>query len=141
MHFYSYRYTGSMLDANKLSEALKLGAKSPDFTSLISWFAEQLATFIDTDETVHATTSADDASSFLLELSFFLKEIGCMNEKLMTGHMNQRLANESERAILIEFLVAELMACKLLEAKYPKEEKQMEVTIVSTFKYNDFNFC
>lgn len=130
-----------MLDANKLSEALKLGAKSPDFTSLISWFAEQLATFIDTDETVHATTSADDASSFLLELSFFLKEIGCMNEKLMTGHMNQRLANESERAILIEFLVAELMACKLLEAKYPKEEKQMEVTIVSTFKYNDFNFC
>ncbi|KAL6265658.1 hypothetical protein P5V15_002453 [Pogonomyrmex californicus] len=122
-------YTGPMLDVNKLSDALKLGAKSPDFTSLISWFTEQLATFIDMDETVHATTSADDASSFLLELSFFLKEIGCMNEKLMTGHMNQRLANESERGILIEFLITELMACKLLETKYPEEEKQMEVTI------------
>ncbi|KAM0726467.1 Protein FAM98A [Formica fusca] len=122
-------YAGPMLDTDKLSHALKLGAKSPDFTSLVGWFAEQLATFIDTDETVHATTSADDASSFLLELSFFLKEIGCVNEKLMTGHVNQRLANESERAILIEFLAAELMACKLLEVKYPKEEKQMEVTI------------
>lgn len=130
-----------MLDGNKLSEALKLGAKSPDFTSLVSWFAEQLATFVDIDETVHATTSVDDASSFLLELSFFLKEIGCVNEKLMTGHMNQRLANESERGILIEFLAAELMACKLLEVKYPNEEKQMEITIVSTFKYNNFNFC
>ncbi|XP_050451178.1 protein FAM98A isoform X2 [Cataglyphis hispanica] len=122
-------YTGPMLDADKISHALKLGAKSPDFTSLVSWLAEQLATFIDIDETVHATTSADDASSFLLELSFFLKEIGCVNEKLMTGHINQRLANEFERAILIEFLVTELMTCKLLEVKYPKEEKQMEVTI------------
>jgi hypothetical protein len=120
-----------MLDSDKLSQALKIGAKSPDFTSLIAWFAEQLATFINIDETVHTTTSADDASSFLLELSFFLKEIGCINEKLMTGHVNQRLANESERAILIEFLATELMASKLLEVKYPKEEKQMEVTIVS----------
>lgn len=123
-----------MLDANKLSNALKLGAKSPDFTSLVSWFAEQLATFVDIDETVHATTSSDDASSFLLELSFFLKEIGCINEKLMTGHMNERLANETERVILIEFLTTELMACKLLEVKCPKEEKQIEVTIVSSFK-------
>ncbi|KAG5341253.1 FA98A protein, partial [Acromyrmex charruanus] len=122
-------YTGPMLDANKLLNALKLGAKSPDYTSLVSWFTEQLATFIDIDETVHATTSSDDASSFLLELSFFLKEIGCINEKLMTGHINQRLANESERAILIEFLITELMACKLLEVKCPKEEKQIEVTI------------
>jgi len=120
-----------MLDSDKLSQALKIGAKSPDFTSLIAWFAEQLATFINIDETVNITTSADDASSFLLELSFFLKEIGCINEKLMTGHVNQRLANESERAILIEFLATELMASKLLEVKYPKEEKQMEVTIVS----------
>jgi len=128
-----------MLDTNKLLDALKLGAKSPDFTSLVSWFAEQLATFLDTDETVHATTSSDDASSFLLELSFFLKEIGCVNEKLMTGHMSQRLANESEKAILIEFLATELMACKLLEVKCPKEEKQIEVTIVSAFKCNNFN--
>lgn len=122
-------YTGPMLDGDKLSQALKLGAKSPDFTSLVSWFAQQLATFIDTDETVQATTNADDASSFLLELSFFLKEIGCVNEKLMTGYVNERLANESERAILIEFLATELMACKLLEVKCPKEEKQMEVTL------------
>lgn len=122
-------YTGPMLDGDKLSQALKLGAKSSDFTSLVSWFAQQLATFIDIDETVQATTSTDDASSFLLELSFFLKEIGCVNEKLMTGYVNERLANESERAILIEFLATELMACKLLEVKCPKEEKQMEVTL------------
>lgn len=127
-----------MLDGDKLSQALKLGAKSSDFTSLVSWFAQQLATFIDIDETVQATTSTDDASSFLLELSFFLKEIGCVNEKLMTGYVNERLANESERAILIEFLATELMACKLLEVKCPKEEKQMEVTLVSIL-INNYN--
>lgn len=124
-----------MLDAEKLSQALKLGAKSTDFTSLVAWLAEQLRTFIDIDETVHATASAEDASSFLLELSFFLKEVGCINEKLMTGNVNQRLASESERAILIEFLVTELMASKLLEIKCPKEEKQLEVTIVSIPNY------
>lgn len=135
-----------MLEVEKLQQALKLGAKSPDFTSLVAWFAEQLVTFIDIDETVHATTSADDASSFLLELSFFLKEIGCVNEKLMTGNVNQRLANESDRAILIEFLAAELMCCKLLEVKCPKEEKQLEVTIVSNLcscviSYTFLYFC
>lgn len=126
-----HRYTGPVLDGEKLSQALKFGAKSTDFTSLVAWFAEQMGTFVDIDETVHATTSPDDASSFLLELSFFLKEVGCVNETLMTGHVNQRLASESERAILIEFLATELMACKLLEIKCPKEEKQLEVTIVS----------
>lgn len=125
------RYTGVLLDTENMSQALKLGAKSTDFTSLVAWFAEQMATFINIDETVHATTNADDVSSFLLELSFFLKEIGCSNEKLMTGNVNQRLSNETERATLIEFLAAELMACKLLEVKCPKEEKQLELTIVS----------
>lgn len=109
---------------------MKLGAKSTDFTGLIAWFSDQLATFTDIEETVHATNTADDSNSFLLELSSFLKEVGCVNEKLMTGHVNERLANESERAMLIEILATELMANKLLEVKCPKEEKKMELTIV-----------
>lgn len=32
------------------------------------------------------------------------------------------------------------MACKLLEVKCPKEEKQMEVTVVSIFNCNSFYF-
>lgn len=120
-------YTGPLLDFTKLSEAVKDGATSLHFTGLVAWFSGELATFIDIDETVRP--AKNQANTFLLELSLFLREMGCVNEKLVTGCINHRLSTESERLLLLEYLATELMASKLLEDKYPKEEKQLEITI------------
>lgn len=118
-----------------MSEALELGPKSIDYTGLIAWLAEQIGTFIKIDETINPTHTPDDASSFLLELSCFLKEIGCVNQNLTTGNVNQRLADKGNRTLLIEILVSELMACKLLQAKEKETNTTLEVIIVSILKF------
>ncbi|XP_035728620.1 protein FAM98B-like isoform X2 [Vespa mandarinia] len=122
-------YQGSLLQVDKMSKALELGPKSVDYTGLIAWLAEQIGTFINIDETINPTQTPDDASSFLLELSCFLKEIGCVNQNLTTGNVNQRLADKGNRTLLIEILISELMACKLLQVKEKETDSTLEVII------------
>ncbi|KAG7206779.1 hypothetical protein KM043_000693 [Ampulex compressa] len=119
----------TLLESKKLSEALELGPKSPEFTKLVSWLADKIAVLNDIDETVHPTASADDASSFLLELSFFLKELECTNSLLISGNVNQRLSNISERCMLLEFLMSELSASRILASKAPDVATSIELTI------------
>lgn len=120
-----------MTDPNKFKEAVKQGPKSPEFTKLVAWLADEIAILNDIDETIHAIMSPDDSSSFLLELSCFLKELGCMNERLMTGNVNARLATEQDRYILLDFLGAELKTCRLLEFRKHKNSNSMAVVVVS----------
>lgn len=105
------------------------GAKSVDFTGLVSWLTKQLASFGNLDEDVQPTASPEDSSTFLLELSSFLKEIGCVNSQLTSGNVNQRLATRQERILLLEFLIFELMASKINYEKNPDTNK-MQLTIV-----------
>lgn len=56
----------------------------------------------------------------------------------MTGNVNQRLANELERAILIEFLLTELMAAILSEADYLKQVDYF-VSISNHYTYRFVN--
>ncbi|XP_043281580.1 protein FAM98A [Venturia canescens] len=122
-------YDGPALTPEKLSDALDKGPKSVDFSSLVAWLADQLVLFGELDERVHATTSPEDASSFLLELSLFLKELGCVNSRLMGGNVNQRLSTKEDRVILLEYLITELMTSKILESSKPKTANQLELTI------------
>ncbi|KAL2731981.1 protein FAM98A [Vespula squamosa] len=122
-------YQGSLLQVDKMSEALELGPKSTDYTGLIAWLAEQIGSFVNIDEIINPTHTPDDASSFLLELSCFLKEIGCVNQNLTTGNVNQRLADKGNRTLLIEILISELMACKLLQVKDKETNTALEVII------------
>ncbi|XP_078041931.1 protein FAM98A [Augochlora pura] len=110
-------YNGELTESNKFMEALKLGPKSPEFTKLVAWLADEITILNEMDETVHAIASADDSSSFLLELSCFLKELGCINERLISGNINTRLSTQQDRYILLDFLGAELKASRLLEYK------------------------
>lgn len=122
----------SSLTADKLTEALETGPKSVEFTTLIAWLSDQLVSFCELDERVHATTCPEDASSFLLELSLFLKELGCVNQQLTSGNVNQRLATKTERTLLINYLVTELMASKISVTRKPEAANKLELTIVST---------
>lgn len=112
-----FGYTGSLLNYVKFCEAIKIGPKSVEFTGLVAWIAEQIVSLSKLEEKIHPTTSPDDASTFLLELSSFLKELGCINQQLMTGNVNQRLANEEQRLHLLDYLLTELMASAILESK------------------------
>lgn len=113
--------------------SLKHGPKSIEFTKLVAWMADEIAILYDMDETVHAIVSPVDSSSFLLELSCFLKELGCVNEQLMSGNVNERLATEQDRYILLDFLGAELKTSRLLEFRKHKASNSMDVDVVSIY--------
>ncbi|XP_076641460.1 protein FAM98A [Halictus rubicundus] len=122
-------YNGELADSNKFMEALKLGPKSPEFTKLVAWLADEITILNEMDETVHAIVSPDDSSSFLLELSCFLKELGCVNERLMSGNVNARLSTQEDRCILLDFLGAELKASRLLEYKKLQNSTSTDVHV------------
>lgn len=122
-----------MLDGQKFLQELNVGAKSVEFTRLISWLANEIGKYTNIEERINATNSADDSSSFLLELSSFLKELGCVNDKLMTGNVNQRLIDKQDKLVLIDFLISELMAAKILQFNEP-QDKSLEISVVSTFR-------
>ncbi|XP_076376001.1 protein FAM98A [Megalopta genalis] len=122
-------YNGELTESNKFMEALKLGPKSPEFTKLVAWLADEITILNEMDETVHAIVSADDSSSFLLELSCFLKELGCINERLISGNINARLSTQQDRYILLDFLGAELKASRLLEYKRLQNSTSTDVHV------------
>lgn len=114
-----------------MKEAIGFGPKTPLFTTLVSWLATEISSFGGFDETVHPTSSPEDANSFLMELGSFLKELGCLNQKLTSGNVNSRLTNIEDRFVLLEYLIAELMASKIMESKKRPSNKQLEITVVS----------
>ncbi|XP_012275572.1 protein FAM98A [Orussus abietinus] len=122
-------YKGPLVDDNKLSAALDSGPKSIDFTGLVSWLSDQIAVLSNLEAKIHPTSSPEDASSFMLELSSFLKEVGCIHEKLTTGNINHRLSTRQDRIVLLEYLITELMTSKILVAKTQDNSTNLQVTI------------
>lgn len=70
-----------------------------------------------------------DISSFMIELSSFLKEIQCTYDVLVTGNINSRLQTVESRYILLEFLITELMSQKMLSVLKKPKEKSNVLTI------------
>lgn len=52
------------------------GARCPAYTRLVAWAAGELRVLANMEDMINATTSAEDHSSFLMEVSSFLKELG-----------------------------------------------------------------
>lgn len=73
------------MDVEAFSKTIEGGPKSTEYTGLVHQFAEELNSLCSLVETVNATEGPEDASSFLLELSSFLKELGCPYSRLTTG--------------------------------------------------------
>lgn len=120
-----------------MSKVLDDGAKSTDYTTLVSWISQQLLNFGDVEECINPVQSPQDFETFHLELSFLLKELGCVNEKLTSGSVNERLASRQDRLLLLDYLVTELITSKLLALRHPKKkDNSMEITVVNNF--NDY---
>lgn len=55
----------------------------------------------------------------------------CPYKSLMHGHVSDRLQNVTDRLLLIDYLLNELMAARILQEKKP--EKKIEMKIVSLY--------
>jgi hypothetical protein len=71
-----------------------------------------------------------DISSFLIELSGFLKELQCTFDVLVGDtNINNRMQTVESRYILLEFLIADLMTQKMLIMKHRSKDKGNVITI------------
>ncbi|XP_038217222.1 protein FAM98A [Zerene cesonia] len=122
-------YEGPLTDEVAFAKAIDGGPKSLEYTKLIHILAEEIKKLCNLEETVNIMNDPDESSSFLLELSSFLKELGCPYRKLITGHMSARLQSRDDKILLLDYLVSELMAARMVNVDCPKE-KQAGMDIV-----------
>ncbi|GLG94523.1 Uncharacterized protein GBIM_01726 [Gryllus bimaculatus] len=131
-------YTGPIVDEEGcLEKALEGGPKSIEFSQLIEWISKELKTLCSLEEHVNAITSADDSSSFLLELSSFLKELGCAYTSLTSGHMSDRLNSRKKRLLLLDYLLSELEAARMISINKPDLSKAMQVHLSESSTASD----
>ncbi|XP_068213147.1 protein FAM98A isoform X2 [Palaemon carinicauda] len=123
-------YTGDISDEASLKAAVEGSSGGPrnmSYTSLVAWATAELKVLDQLEEMVNAPTSPEDHSSFLMELSSFLKELGCPHTQLTEGNVNQRLETAEQRLLLLDFLLAELMAARMISAAKPDQGMTVEV--------------
>lgn len=130
-------YEGPILEEGGLSRALEGTTKSPEFRKAVVWLAAELKTLCKLDEQVNDISSVEDAASFLLELSSFLKEIGCQYRFLTEGHVSERLQNKRNTLLLLHYLVTELQSARMVAVKRPSATPFMEIKLQETSTANE----
>ncbi|XP_055937280.1 protein FAM98A-like [Argiope bruennichi] len=116
----------SLKDDCKIKDILKVGPKSIEFTQLVEWFSKELQALLEIDSCVNAITDPDDSSTFLLEVSSFLKELKCPYKVLVSGPISQRLLHEESRLTLLDYLCTELQAARVIHHR-TKKKKALEI--------------
>uniref|UniRef100_T1JGC5 Protein FAM98A n=1 Tax=Strigamia maritima TaxID=126957 RepID=T1JGC5_STRMM len=123
-------YTGPLVENEAFKKAIEEGAKSVEYTKLIEWLSMELKVLSKLDDQVNAITTPEDSSSFVLEVSSFLKELNCPYKILTEGLPTQRLLNKTSRLCLIDFLCTELQAARMIAQNKPQLiSKNMQVEI------------
>lgn len=103
-----------MLDANSLGQAVRDPKLSQEFRDVVVWITEEIAFLGELDERV---TKGDDVNTFLIELTGFLSEMQCPITAFVAGPVSSRLQDVELRFGLLEFLLGELMAHKMVGAQ------------------------
>lgn len=82
IYLYYFSYSGDINDEASLKAAVEGtegGARNVSYTQLVAWVTGELRVLANMEEMVSPTTSPDEHSSFLMEVSTFLKELGNLN--------------------------------------------------------------
>ncbi|XP_070504322.1 protein FAM98A [Chironomus tepperi] len=118
-------YNGKLMDENEFSEAINDGFKNEEFRLLIIWLSNEISELGKLEEKI----TCSDITSFLIELSSFLKELQCSYDVLIEGNLNSRMQTVESRYILLEFLITELMSQKMLLVIQKPKDKGSVLTI------------
>ncbi|KAK6470675.1 protein FAM98A-like [Huso huso] len=113
-------YPGSLSEPSALGTALDAGARSVEFTGLCSWLVSQLKSVCPSiEESINPTRGPEEADSFQLEVSGMVSELHCPYTALTTGEVTTRLTSRDNCHNLLEFLMSELQAARVLKAREP----------------------
>ena len=107
-------------DPTPIKDSLSSGSSSGVdlvFANFVSRLCQDLHRLAQTEENVNLIDSLDNLTMWIMELTSFLRELQCPHEKLLAGDPQNRLKPAADRVILLDFLVGELIAAKLVACK------------------------
>ncbi|XP_065188660.1 protein FAM98A-like [Sycon ciliatum] len=121
------QHDGPLLEAAKLTEAVRDGTDCGDFINLVAWLVAKLRLF--TPEIVESVTacssSAPDAAAFKVEVSGLLRELDCPHAVLTRGS-GASLDSEPNRWLLLDYLLSETQTSIVLAAKSDRQDDIVE---------------
>lgn len=123
---------GRTISAKEFKKSINGGAKSVNFTQLVEWLTKEIQVLSGLEEHVNAISSEADSSSFLLEVSSFLKESGCCYSSLTTGSFEDRLTSNENKLLLLDYLIGELRASRIINANTTVKKTNMQVTVIES---------
>nr|XP_018904708.1 PREDICTED: protein FAM98A-like [Bemisia tabaci] len=132
------RYPGA--SDSLVTEVIKDGSKFVSYSRVVEWLSTELNQLGNLNEHVNAITSQDDSSAFLLEISCFLKQLGCQYKSLTEGHLNDRFQSPSDRILLLDYLATELLASRII-ARNSSESTNFMVTLEESSTAKDLKTC
>jgi len=101
-------------DKDQIQDAISSqGPLTIQFASYISDICEKLSQLLGgTEESVSKVSENSNLDNWKLELASFLRELQCPYDRLMIGESSQRLQEYSDRHLLLEFLLDEILVAK-----------------------------
>lgn len=126
------RSLGKTLSNKEFKNCIDGGATSIKYTELIEWMTKEIQLLSGLEEHVNCISSEADSSSFLLEVSSFLKESGCSYTILTTGAVENRLNSNENKLLLLDYLIGELRVSRMLNANNTNKKNSMQVTLVES---------
>ena len=101
-------------DKDQIQNAISSqGPLTLQFASYISDLCEKLSQLLGgTEENVSKVSENSNLDNWKLELASFLRELQCPYDRLMIGESSQRLHEYSDRHLLLEFLLDEILVAK-----------------------------
>ncbi|XP_001943023.1 protein FAM98A [Acyrthosiphon pisum] len=131
------RSLGKSISVKEFRKSINGGPKSIKYTQLVEWITKEIQILLGLEEHVNSISSEADSSSFLLEVSSFLKESGCSYNTLIDGHFENRLNSDENKLLLLDYLIGELRASRIINASTTNTKCNMQVTLIesNTSKY------
>ena len=110
------------------------GPLTIQFASYISDLCENLSQLLGgTEENVSKVSENSNLDNWKLELASFLRELQCPYDRLMIGESSQRLKEYSDRHLLLEFLMDEILAAKKINQMSANGSSSTNSNLTSLF--------
>jgi len=126
------RNLGKSISAKEFKKIINGGPKSIKYTQLVEWITKEIQILLGLEEHVNSISSEADSSSFLLEVSSFLKESGCSYNTLIAGNFEDRLNSDENKLLLLDYLIGELKASRIINASTTNTKCNMQVTLIES---------
>ena len=113
-----------------LAAAVDGGVKSAEYTGLVLYMVREVGELLGLEDHVQEGDTSSEA--WAMELSSFLRELGCPHSCLTQGAVGDRLADNRAKLVLLDYLLSELMAARMISNDKPKNSLNIQVAETPT---------